>query len=322
MPVASGHPNYSGNLIQPHLSNRLLDRFACESMFTELTSGDFLGELKRCGDTIQFQRAPRAVVHPYIKNQKLKHDFLETDCVTIQASKGLYFNLKMDDVDKHQICNDMQLTDAYVNDALHQFKRAMEVDVLGTMACGADSANQGCCAGVQTQCYDLGEVGKPLCIDCDNFLCWLQNIFSVLMEACVVTAGHGMHMCGPGGGEPFITLPTKAYNVLMQALSKGNCCLATDGVPMVTGRIPERIHKFHIFVTDSLPYTVENGERVYQIIAGRRDATGFCTTMESMREVEHPDYFGCLYQGMMVWASAVLYPEALTLSRAKFESSC
>ena len=317
MPVASGYPNYSGSLIKPHLSDRIIDRFYCSSMFLEITNGDFLGELKRCGDTIQWRRKPRAVIHPYIKNQRLEHDFLETDCVAVKAGKGLYFNLKIDDVDKHQICNSAELIDYYTEDANNQFRLAMEMDVLAEMICGADPLNQGCCAGCQTRCYDLGDLGKPRCINCDNILDWFCDVYTVLAEACVVTVGHGYMV--NDAAEPFIVLPLQGYNTLKRALSK--CCpdSGTEGTPLVTGRIPDRIGGFHIYIAHNLPSYIENDEMVYQVPAGRRDATAFCTTIEYMREIEHPDYFGCLFQGLIVWAAATLYPEALTLSRVKFE---
>lgn len=317
MPVASGYPNYSGSLIKPHLSSRIIDRFYCSSSFLETTSGDFLGDLKRCGDTIQFRRKPRAVVHPYIKNQKLEHDFLETDCVACQAGKGLYFNLKIDEVDKHQICNSRELIDYYSEDAMNQFKLNMEADVLAQMIYGVDAANQGCCAGCQTRCYNLGDCGKPRCINCDNILDWFCDIYAVLMEACVVTPGMGYKVNDPA--EPFIYLPIQGYNTLKKALSK--CCPSDGnaGTPMVTGRLPERIGNFHVYIAHNLPYYIENGDMIYMVPAGRRDATGFVTTIERMREMEHPDYWGCLFQGLIVWAACTLYPEAMTVSRVKFE---
>ena len=317
MAVASGYPDYSGSLIKPHLKDRIIDRFYCSSMFTEITNGDFLGDLKQCGDTIQWRRKPRAVIHTYIKNQKLEHDYLEHDCVAVKAGKGVYFNLKLDNVDKHQICNSRELVDYYTEDAHQQIKLAMEMDVLAEMIMGVDVANQGCCAGCQTRCYNLGDFGKPRCINCDNVLDWFCDIYSVLMESCVVTPGHGWMVSD--AAEPFIVLPIQGYNTLKKALSKINNCAGYETQPLVNGRIPERIGNFHIYIAHNLPYYIENDEMVYQVPAGRRDATGFVTTIEDMREIEHPDYWGCLFQGLVVWAAATLYPEALTLSRVKFE---
>lgn len=320
MASAAGYPNYSGSLIQPHLSDRVIERFYCTSILTEITNGDFLGELRRCGDTIQFKRKPRAVVHPYIKNQKLDHDFLEADCVAIQASKGLYFSLKVDGVDKHQICNSRQLIDWYTEDANQQFQLAMELDTLTEMICTVDALNQGCCAGAQSRCYNLGDIGKPRCINKDNILDWFCDVFTVLAEACVVSFGMGHSAQPRAAAEPFIVLPYRGYNTLKKALSEGPGCCPTDSSnPMVSGKVPSNIQEFHIYIAHNLPYYIENDEQVYQIPSGRRDATAFTTTIEYMREIEHPDYMGCLFQGMIVWANGTLYPQALALSRVKFE---
>jgi len=320
MGSAQGYPNYHGSYIQPHLSDRVIERFYCSSILTNITNGDFLGELRRCGDTIQFKRKPRAVIHPYIKNLKLHHDFMEPDCVAIQASKGLYFSMKLDDVDKHQICNSRQLIDWYTEDANHQFQLAMELDALVEMICNVDIYNQGCCAGAQSRCYNLGDIGKPKCINCDNILDWFCDVFTVLAEACVVSFGYGHEHHPKSNSEPFMVLPYRGYNMLKKALSKGPGCCPTDaGNPMLNGSVPSRIQEFHIYVAHNLPYYIENGEQIYQIPAGRPDATAFTTTIEYMREIEHPDYMGCLFQGLIVWACGVLYPQALALSRVKFE---
>lgn len=320
MGSASGYPNYSGSYIQPHISDRVIERFYCSSVLTDITNGDFLGELRRCGDTIQFKRKPRAVIHPYIKNLKLVHDFMEPDCVAIQAAKGLYFSMKLDDVDKHQICNSRQLIDWYTEDANHQFQLAMELDALTEMICNVDQLNQGCCAGAQSRCYNLGDIGKPKCINCDNILDWFCDVFTVLAEACVVSFGMGHQSHPRNSSEPFIVLPYRGYNTLKKALSKGPGCCPTDpSNPMVAGKVPQMIGEFHIYVAHNLPYYIENDEQIYQIPAGRRDATAFTTTIEYLREIEHPDYHGCLFQGLIVWACGVLYPQALALSRVKFE---
>lgn len=320
MQSASGHIQY-GTMNKPHLSDKILERFACESFFSELTTSNHLDELKRCGDTIRFKREPHAVVHPYEKNQKLKFDHLEIDHAVIQDSKGLYFAIKLDDVDEKQICDSPMMIDMYTKSAMHQFKRAIELDVLTTMLYGVDEMNQGCCAGFQTQCYNLGDCGAPLHINCENMWTWLASLMAVHTEACIVAPGNGTSLCGPtgDGGSLFIALPYKAYPLLVMALSKGFCCPIKDSTPTITGRIPEMLHGFTLFFTHDLPYIVENDERVYQVVSGRRDATGFCVTMEKTETTRPAEYFATFYKGLITWATGVIYPEALALSRVVFD---
>lgn len=322
MAASSGYPDYSGSLIVPILTDQILDRFACESKFLDITTGDHLDPLKRCGDTIRFMRDTPALVRPLIKNQKLEDDFLETDCVYIRSNKGLYYSLKIDKADLHQICNSQELVNRYVNNALKQFQYGQELDVFSQMVCGVDLYNQGNCAGFDTRCYDLGSEGKPLCINEDNILEWICDVYSTLMEACVVTPGHNYEVTGPGdmGAQPFFTLPIEGYNILKRRLSQTHGCSSVETTPLVTGRLPEVIQGFHIFLSGQLPYTRPNGkDRVYMLPAGRRDATGFAVTIDDNREMMEACHWGIKYQGFITWASGVIYPEALALSRVKFE---
>lgn len=320
IPSASGYQDYSA-YIEPILSDQILARFACESMFTDLTTSGYLDPLKRCGDKIRYMRSPRAVVHPYIKNMKMEEDEIHSDTVIVGDSKAAYFRVKMNDIDDHQICNARQLIDMYTRDAMHQFKQLIELDVLYQMIGNVDPANRGQCAGARSRCYNLGDCGCCLEVDCENFYKLLMTVYAVLAEACVVTPGHGQHICGPGnsGGELFIVLPMKAYPIFIEGLSKGFCCPITDSTPLITGRIPDKVHGFHLFFSHETPWYPEDGKQVFHIIAGRRDATGFCVTMERSKVCEPCDDWAKFYMGLIVWSAGVIYPEALVHARVCFD---
>lgn len=329
IPASEGYPQYSGSLIKPVMSTHILTRLKCETAFREFTTGNFLGELKGCTDTVTMLRAPRASVRPYQKNQKLETDYLETSSVSLSAGKAAYFDIKIDFLDEKQICNSSELLSMYTDDAIDQFKFLMEMDVLGEMMCNVDAQNQGCCAGAQTHSYNLGSDTKPLILTCDghddteSILSWLEDVMSVLMESCAVTPGMGYNI-NNSGGEPFIALPIKAYNLLKKCLSAANGCNSVENTPMVTGRIPNRINGFHVFILPGIPNMKKdlgNGVKdyVYKIIAGRRDATGFINIVDHVRKLDtDPEYFGTRIQGLTAWGTATLRPEALTLSRVVF----
>lgn len=317
-PNAPGYPNYD-HLIEPHLSDKILTRFACESMFTEMTTSSHLDQLRKCGDKIRYMRAPRAVVHPYLLNMKMKSDRLHVDTAVVGDSKGAYYKLKLNDITLQQICNSQELVNMYIMDAMHQFKRLIHLDVLWNMLCNVDAANQGCCAGAMSKCYDLGDTGKCLEIDCDNFFDLFTCFYQVLGEACVLSPGNGTNICGPGGGEPFILLPFKARPVFMAAMSKAGCCLSDTPTPEMTGKLPQMIQDFHVIFSHDVPYYEEDGQICYTIIAGRRDATGFTITMERDKVCEPCDDWAKYYMGLITWASGVIYPEALAAARVTFK---
>jgi len=324
IPAAGGYPQYSGNLIEPIMTDRFCDILSCRLNILDFTSGDFLGQLAQCGDSVTLRTKPMSKVYPLEKNMKMEDQYLQAGKKHLQVGKALYNSLKIDAMDEQMICNSRQLIDFYLEDVADQFMKGMELDTLSTMICGIDAVNQGCCAGLDSRCYNLGGIGKPLCFDYDNgrkVLKWLNDIYSTLMETCTVTPGHGYELTSGGGGgsEPFIIIPIQLYNLMKCALTSEYCCLSSDSTPLVNGRLPERINNFHIFVSNMVPHYMENGSRVYQIVAGRRDATSFVMMMEQTRKVMEGNCWGHKYQSMVAWGSAVTMPEALTLSRVKIE---
>jgi len=327
--TASGYPNYSGNLIRPVYSTRILARLHCATMFSEVATNNALNEISKCGEQVTFWRSPRAVIHPYIKNQKLEHDALETDHLTFEVGEAVYFNLKIDDVDYQLICNAPQLIDAYTEDAVQQIKETIDVKGIQHMVQNVAATNQGCEAGAQTRSFNLGRLQDPLVVENGtgmDLMELLVRMYSVLMEACVLAPPSNMlgndkgsqALTGGGSGaEPFIILPFAAYGHLMNN-ERLNCCQNGMNQPIITGRLPNPVGNFHLYFSRFVPSYVENDTIVYEIVAGRRDAVAFVKTIEKMQEVEHPDYFGKLFRGLAAFGFGTLYPEALALARVRF----
>ena len=56
IPAASGYPQYSGNLINPLFSMDLLERFYASTIYSDISSTEYTGELEKGGDQITFWR--------------------------------------------------------------------------------------------------------------------------------------------------------------------------------------------------------------------------------------------------------------------------
>lgn len=323
IPAASGYPQYSGGLIEPIITQQFMDNFNCHLNVLDFTSGEYLGVLAQCGDTVSIRTKSIAKVRPLEKNGKMVDNYLDGHRKHLTVGKALYDSLKIDKMDEKMICDSQMHIGHYLEDVSDQFMRGMELDTLSTIICGVDPLNQGKCAGAESRCYNLGALGDPLCFGKDNadaIFEWLCDIYATLMESCTVTPGHGYDISGPGnsGSDPFIIIPIPLYNAMKLAYSvNGNCCLASDNTPITSGRLPERVGNFHIFVSNMVPYYMENGERTYMIPAGRRDAASFVMMMEETRKVQDTCSWGHKYQAMVAFGSAMIYPEAMTLSRVK-----
>ena len=326
IPAASGYPQYSGGLIEPIITNQFMDNFNCHLNVLDFTSGEYLGPLSQCGDTVSIRCKPIAKVRPLEKNQKMEDRYLDGHRKHLKVGKALYDSLKIDKMDEKMICDAQMHINHYLEDVSDQFMRGMELDTLATIICGVDPLNQGKCAGAESRCFDLGQIGDPLCFGRENAadaFDWVCDLYSTLMESCTVSPGHGYDISGPGssGSDPFIVIPVPLYNIFKKAFGGENCCFSSDSVPLATGRLPERFGNFHVYVSNMVPRYQENGETVYMIPAGRRDAASFVMMMEETRKVQDSCYWGHKYQSMVAFGSAMIYPEAMTLSRVKVTKS-
>lgn len=308
VPVAAGYPQYSGNLITPLYSQDIIERFYCESIFPEISDTNYAGELMRCGDQITFWRSPRAVIHPYSKNQKLEHDILESEPVTLTVDRGHYFNLKLDMVDEKQICNSSELRQYYIKDATFRMTQAVDTEMLAYIPTRVQSENQGMNAGEQSGSYQLGTLASARPVDKNDVTEWMDDIHAVLDEAYLPRDGR------------FLVLPHIAFNVLMKSELKVACTVgeATASNIALNGRLPNMVHGFNLYRSSNVASSVVGGDRVYSVLAGLKQATAFAAQIEHMRETEHPDYFGKLSQGVMIYGFDVMQSEALALSMATF----
>lgn len=309
LPTASGYPQYSGNLINPIYSTEIIERFYCESIFPEISDTNYAGALKKCGDQVTFWRAPRAVIHDYAKNQKLEHDVIESEPVTLCVDRGTYFNLKMDMVDEKQICNASDLRQKYIKDATFRMTQKVDTEVLAYVPTRVDSRNQGQQAGAQTGTYQLGTLLNPRPVTKLDILDWMHDMHSVLDEACQPMEGR------------YLVLPHVAINMLLKSMLSNYNSIggSTPEQIALNGRLPNVIAGFNIYRSSNIAFGMNGGNRVYSTIAGVKNATAFAGQIEYMREIEHPDYFGTLNQGVMVYGFEVMQPESVLTSQVVFQ---
>lgn len=94
IPAASGYPQYSGNLIHPKFSSKLISRFYCSSVFADISTTEYSGDLKSCGDQITFSKEPEVVIGRLEKDGKIEHQTLVPESVTMTINDRLYFPSK------------------------------------------------------------------------------------------------------------------------------------------------------------------------------------------------------------------------------------
>ena len=296
----------------------LIEQFYRSTVFSEITTTEYTGELKKCGDQITIMRSPRVKVRKNVKDGTIKHDTIDSCPVTMTISDFIEFSIKVSQVDIQQICNWSKWESALLKSASYEMSQTIDAELLCRMALEAHPCNKGTKAGVKSGSYNMGAVGAPIAVTRLNIWDQLTYLRAVLKET-------GVPM-----DDLFVVLPDVAEPILLQSPQitsnaglAGACCdIAKDGV--LNGKLPAKIAGFTVFISPNVCATYDdvNGvdATVYDIIAGWSGATAFAAQIEKTRVVDNDkDSWDTYIQGMMVYGNKTIQEEGLALMRARFE---
>lgn len=306
VPSAAGYPSYSGSLIPPMFSSKLVEQFYCSSTYADITTTEYSGELNKCGDQITFFRSPRVRVRRGQKDSTIKHDTIDTCPITMVVDKELEFSVKIAKIDVKQICNWDAWQSSLLKSASYNIGEAVDQELLAQMYVEADPQNKGATAGVRTHSYNLGEVGSPVAITSDNIWQFLTQVAGVLREQCLPME------------DLFIVLPDVALPILLNSpmLSAnaglaGACCEVASNA-ILNGKIPAKIAGFDVYISHNVFSATDGSDTIYELVAGWRGATAFAMQIEETRIIDNDkDSWDIYLQGMTVYGSKVIQAEGL-----------
>lgn len=311
IPAASGYPQYSGNLITPIFRLQLLERWYCSTIYSDIASTEYTGELNKGGDEIIFWREPKVQVHPYIKNQPITHDTVDSEPIKMTVDQAYNFSIKMNHIDEQQIQNFDAWKAGFLKSAGLELARTIDPLLLTEMYTAVASTNQGATAGVQSASINLGTAGAPLVITKSNIVEVLSFVHQVLDEACAPKEGR------------FITLPPAGITALRNSDLKAAYLTGLNWSPLVNGRIPETVMGFTVLESMYIPRVVDGtvAKLSYHLVAGVKMATAFAATIEDSRVITDKDDWANYYQGLSVFGYKTLYSDGLAHIYATFDAS-
>lgn len=311
VPAASGYPQYSGSLINPMFSMDLLERFYTSTIYSDISTTEYSGDLEKGGDQVTFWREPEVVIRDAYKNKKIEHDTINAEPVTMVIDRAKEFSIKVSQIDEKQIQNWPKWKDAFLKSAGYKLAQAIDPDLLDEMYTSAGAANQGATAGAQSANINLGTAGAPLVITSANIIAVLANIHQVLDEAMAPREGR------------FITLPPAGITALRNSDLQAAYMTGLNWSPLTNGRIPDQVMGFTIMESLNIPSEVDAtvSKLAYHLVAGVKMATAFAAQLEKTRVIEDKDDWATYYQGLTVYGFKVLYPDALVHIYATFDAS-
>lgn len=311
IPAASGYPQYSGNLITPIFRMELLERWYCSTIYSDVSTTEYTGELNKGGDEIVFWREPKVQVRKYIKNQPIQHDTIDGEPVKMVIDQAYTFSIKVNHIDEQQIQNWENWKAGFLKSAGLELARVIDPLLLTEMWSSASLDNQGANAGAITHSVNLGTPGAPIVITKENITEVLSYVHQVLDEACAPKEGR------------FVTMPPAGIAAMRNSDLKAAYLTGLSWSPLVNGRIPDTVMGFTVLESTYIPTVIDGtvNKLVYHLVAGVKMATAFAATIEDSRVITDKDDWANYYQGLSVFGFKVLYPDGIVHIYATFDAS-
>lgn len=308
VPAASGYPQYSGNIITPLFSMELLELFYCTTVYGEISTTEYSGELERYGDQITFWREPEIVIRDYEKGGPIMHDTIDSEPITMVIDTAKDFSIEISQIDEKQIENWPAWRQAFLRRGAYNLATAIDSSLLANMFLNVDPNNAGTTAGVKSHSYNLGTTGSPAPITSSNVTQYLSYLQGVLDEQCAPREGR------------FIVIPPVMYTVMLNSDLRAAYLTGMDTSPMINGKLPPQVAGFNVYVSNFVPSVFDAGAGAlcWEIVAGYQGATAFAAQIDRTREIEGPDSWNRYYQGLAVYGFKVLYPKGVAALYAKF----
>jgi hypothetical protein len=307
IPAAAGYPQYSGNLISPIFRMDLLERFYDTTIYSDISSTEYTGELNKGGDQITFMREPKVTVRDYDKNGKIIHDTIDGEPVTMTIDYAKTFSIKMNHIDEKQIQNFDKWKAGFMKSAGYEMTRQIDPQLITEMWTNTAPFNQGATAGADSRNINLGTPGAPLVITKLNVNEVLTFVHQVLDESLAPQDGR------------FIVLPPVGFTVLLNSELRLAYATGMSASPMLNGKLPSEIAGFMVLKSRNVPSVIDGAVRVYHVVAGVKMATAFAAQIEDSRTMSDKDDWANYYQGLTVYGFKVLYPDALVHLYATFD---
>lgn len=308
VPAAAGYPQYSNNLISPLFSMQLLELFYGKTIYSEISTTAYDGELNRWGDQITFFREPEIAIFDVEKGGDIPHNTISSQPVTMVVDQAKGFSEVISRIDEKQIQNWDAIRAAFLKRGAYNLAINIDRTLLGQMFADADPNNSGTTAGVLSHSYNFGVTGNPVPISSTN----ITQIFAQVNGA--------LNEQNAPEDNRFIILPPVAEVALMNSDLRAAYLTGESTSTIINGRLPNKVAGFNVYRSTNVPQVFDAGVNAicYNIVAGTQSATAFAAQMDETRVIEGPNSWNKYYQGLAVYGYKVLYPKAIAALYARF----
>ena len=296
VPRASGVPDYgpSGTVnFDPEVySGKLVEKFYKTTVFGEIASTDYEGEIAGFGAQVKIRTIPDVTVSDYVIGAGLTAQYPTNNSVTLAIDQAKSFAVALSTVDSRQ--SDLNLADIFANDGSIQLKIAADADMLETIPADVSADNQGKTAGADSNDIDLGDSSAPVAITSANVVQKIVDCGTVLDEQNVSDEGRW-----------FVAPPW--FIALIKNSDLKIASLAGDGVSILrNGKVGE-IDRFTLYQSRNLLRQTSPGPATYCMF-GHSAGLTFAAQIVECQMIDNPNDFGYIIRGLMVYGFEVIGP--------------
>lgn len=309
LPSAPGYPDYSrttGNRLVPEINSLLWQiKYYKRKNYDKITNTDYENEVQNFGDLINIRTKPDVTGYAYQPGMQLTYPTQSPSYITMTINKGYAWGFPLNDVLLKQ--TDMDITEAYTDDAARQADIFIDKDVLQNSVGSQAAANSGITAGLVTSAYNLGVASTPLVVTSSNVNKLFAAMGGVLAEQNVEAE------------DLYCILPPVGKAVLLNSDLK---------VASLTGDVKSTLRSntigefagFNIYESNNLLTATDGGTGLFchSVLFGTRDAISFASQLAKSEEITNPNDFGTLVRSLIVYGYSSTKPQALGVAYCNF----
>lgn len=297
VPRASGLPDYgpAGTVnYDPEIySGKLVEKFYKTTVFGEIASTDYEGDIVGMGANVIIRTVPDVTVSDYVIGQGLSNEYPARNSVTLSIDQGKAFAVAVNTVDARQ--SDLDMADIFANDGSIKLRIAADADMLETIPADVSADNSGSTAGVDSNDINLGTAAAPRSVSTSNVIDFIVDCGQVLDEQNVSDEGRWMVL------PPWMISRIKRSDLKIASL-------AGDGVSILrNGKVGE-IDRFMIYQSRNLLTQNSPSTAATYAMFGHSAGLTFASQITELRMIDNPNDFGYLVQGLMVFGYEVIEP--------------
>jgi hypothetical protein len=298
VPRSAGYPDYTfdgtNKWIPILFAGKTLEKFYANTVATNISTTDYVGEVKNVGDKVIIRTVPSITIKDYQKGMTLDLEYPESPSIEFSINRAKYYNFAMDDIDVKQ--TDLSWLDKFADDASQQLKIVYDTQVFATIYGDVDSANHGATAGAKSGDINLGTAGSPVALTKTNVLEKIVDCNIVLDEQNIPET------------DRWIVIPPKMAGLIKKSDLKDASLTGDTKSPLRSGLIGS-IDRFNIFVSNLLSY--DSGDGAYHIIFGHKSAWVFVAQLTKNEMYRPQNTFADAMKGLVVYDFDVLQPTAI-----------